>query len=164
MKAINVKIPGGLDNLAVEEFEAPEPAPGQVLVRWHATSLNFHDYLVAAGAIPVPDGRVPMSDGAGVIEAIGDGVKNWQVGDQVMSLFFPNWVDGLPSIAKTSAVSGETVDGYAQQLSCVAASALTTIPTGYSFAEAATLPCAALTAWRGLVVEGGLKSGDSVLI
>ena len=164
MKALTVTKPGGLQNLTIQERTETAPAAGQVSVRWHATSLNYHDYLVGIGAIPVADGRVPMSDGAGEIIAVGEGVSQWKVGDQVMSMFFPNWIDGRPTFAKTMAISGESVDGYIVEQSLVNADAITSIPAGYSFAEAATLPCAALTAWRGLVVEGNIKAGDSVLI
>ena len=81
-----------------------------------------------------------------------------------MSLFFPNWIEGTPTVSKTRFISGETVDGYALEQSCISAEALTAIPEGYSYAEAATLPCAALTAWRGLVTVGNIKAGDTVLI
>jgi NADPH:quinone reductase-like Zn-dependent oxidoreductase len=164
MNSIQISDNGGLDNLNTVTADTPSPAAGQVLVRWHASSLNFHDYLVAKGAIPVPEGRVPMSDGAGIIEAIGEGVSKWQVGDKVMSLFFPNWHDGIPNLEKTSSISGETTDGFATEYSVQSEQSLTSIPRGYSYAQAATLPCAALTAWRGLVVEGNIKAGDSVLV
>jgi len=164
MQQIQVTQPGGLDNLALVDISVPTPRPGEVVVRWRATSLNFHDYLVANGSIPVADGLVPMSDGAGEVIAVGEGVKQWQEGDHVMSLFFPNWLAGNASAATTSAVSGESVNGYATQCSSVAAESLTGIPAGYTFAEAATLPCAALTAWRALIVEGKLKAGDRVLV
>lgn len=164
MKAMQINKPGGLDNLNSVESDIPEPQADQVRVRWHATSLNYHDYLVAAGAIPVDDGRVPMSDGAGVIDAVGENVTQWQTGDKVMSLFFPEWIDGEPSAATTSTIAGENTDGFAQEYSCVSQQSLTTIPDEYSFAQAASLPCAALTAWRGLIVEGGLKAGDKVLV
>lgn len=164
MKSIQIAQPGGFDNLAIVESATPSPAAGQVLVRWHATSLNFHDYLVAKGGIPVADKRIPMSDGAGEIAAVGEGVTEWQEGDKVMSLFFPNWIDGNATIPKMMSIAGETVDGFATEYSLQSAQSLTRIPNGYSFAEAATLPCAALTAWRGLVVEGQLKAGDTVLV
>lgn len=164
MKAVTVAKPGGLENLKVVEKQSVEPGPGEILVRWHATSLNYHDYLVGVGGIPVFDGRIPMSDGAGEVKAIGKGVLDWRVGDKVMSLFFPNWTEGRPTLTKMMAVSGETVDGYIVEESCLPATAVTRIPKGYSYAEAATLPCAALTAWRGLMVEGGLTAGQSVLI
>ena len=164
MRIVCVKKPGGLDQLQIEERTAPIPGPNDVLVQWKATSLNYHDYLVAIGAIPVEDQRIPMSDGAGEILAVGENVRTWQVGDRVMSMFFPNWIEGTPSLAKTRFISGETVDGYLCEQSTIPASAVTAIPNGYSFAEAATLPCAALTAWRGLMVEGNLQAGDKVLI
>jgi NADPH:quinone reductase-like Zn-dependent oxidoreductase len=163
MRAIEIH-PGGLKNMKIVERVALQPSVGEVAVRWHATSLNFHDYLVAIGAIPVPEGRIPMSDGAGEIVAVGEGVSDWAVGDKVMSMFFPNWIEGKPTLAKTSFISGETADGFMVEQSCVAASAITAIPEGYSYAEAATLPCAATTAWRGLMVEGGLQAGETVLI
>ena len=164
MKSVVVKKPGGLDNLAIIEKPNPTPKKGEIAVQWHATSLNFHDYLVAVGAIPVPDERIPMSDGAGEIIAIGEGVNNWQVGDKVMSLFFQNWIEGKPTLPKTMFVNGETIDGFITEQSCVPASSVTIMPEGYSYAEAATLPCAAATAWRALMVEGRLQAGDSVLV
>ena len=156
--------PGGLDAMKITERPDPQAGRGEVVVRWRATSLNFHDYLVAKGAIPVPEGRIPMSDGAGEIVGVGEGVDQWQVGDRVMSLFFPNWIEGKPTMAKTRGIAGESVDGCMAELACVSASSLTKMPEGYSFAEAATLPCAAATAWRGLMVEGQLQAGQKVLI
>ena len=164
MKTMQLKSPGGFENLVAVDSPQPEPSRGQVLVRWHATSLNYHDYLVVSGGIPVADGQVPMSDGAGEVVAVGEGVTRWQVSDNVMSLFFPNWLDGRPTFAKTKMISGESSPGFATEYSCVHEESLTRMPEGYSFAEAATLPCAALTAWRALVVEGNIKAGESVLI
>lgn len=164
MRKVSIGPQGGLEHLQINEYDQPAPQRGEVLVRWHATSLNYHDYLVGVGGIPVPAGRVPMSDGAGEIIEVGEEVSSWQVGDKVMSLFFPDWLDGKPTPANTRAISGESVDGYLTEMSCIAATSLTGIPADFSFAEAATLPCAALTAWRALVVEGQLKMGDKVLI
>lgn len=164
MKVIAIGESGGLDNLNIIECEDPKVGPGQVLVAWHATSLNYHDYLVAVGAIPVPAGRIPMSDGAGEVIAVGPEIIDWKVGDKVMSLFFPNWIDGHPSFQKIAGVSGETIDGYIAEKSVLSAKSLTRIPEGYSYAEAATLPCAGLTAWNGLTHTGGLIAGQSVLI
>jgi len=163
MKVIGVKQPGGLDNLVLFEKKNPTPDVGEVVVRWHATSLNYHDYLVGVGGIPVPDGRIPMSDGAGEIVAIGEGVDQWKIGDKVMSMFFPNWIEGKPTLQKTMFIMGETLDGCIAEMSCLPATGVTRIPDGYSYAEAATLPCAALTAWRGLA-EGQLEAGDKILI
>lgn len=164
MKAVIIKKPGGLENIHTIERPSPSPKEGEILVQWHATSLNFHDYLVAIGGIPVEDGRVPMSDGAGEVIEVGEGVSKWKAGDKVMALFFPNWKEGTPTLNKTRFISGETVDGYMVEQSCLSAEAVTAIPKGYSYAEAATLPCAGLTAWRALVTEGKLKAGDTVLI
>ncbi|MEL7021812.1 MAG: NAD(P)-dependent alcohol dehydrogenase [Bacteroidota bacterium] len=155
---------GGLDRLKIVERPDPSPAPNEIVVRWHATSLNFHDYLVAIGGIKVPEQRIPMSDGAGEVIAVGKEVNRWKVGDQVMSLFFVNWIDGAPTFRKTVGISGETVDGYITEVSCVSEESVTRIPLGYTYAQAATLPCAALTAWRGLVSEGNIQPGDTVLI
>ena len=163
MKSIQIN-GGGLDKLKILESPSPTPGTGEILVRWHATSLNFHDYLVAVGGIPVPLERIPMSDGAGEVISVGAGVLNWQVGDKVMSMFFPNWIDGRPTMGKTRFISGETVDGFITEESCVSAASVTRIPAGYTYAQAATLPCAALTAWRGLMAEGNLQAGDKVLI
>jgi len=164
MKVIEIQNDGGLDNLKVVERPDPDPKHGEVLVRWHATSLNYHDYLVAMGLIKVMPGRIPMSDGAGEIVGMGEGVLDWKVGDKVMSQFFPGWTDGAPQFQKIAGVSGETIDGYMTELSCLSAKSVTKIPEGYSYGEAATLPCAALTAWNGLTHTGGLQAGQSVLI
>jgi len=164
MKTVEITQGGGLENLSINERAVASPGEGEVLVNWHATSLNFHDYLVAIGAIPVQDGRIPMSDGAGEVAEVGPGVIDWKVGDKVMSLFFPNWIDGAPAFQKIAGVSGETVDGYICESSVIAAKSLTRIPDGYSYAEAATLPCAGLTAWNGLTHTGGLIAGQKVLI
>ncbi len=164
MRVIEVKTPGGFDHLTLTDRAVSDPKPQEVSVQWHATSLNFHDYLVANGSIPVPDGRIPMSDGAGEVMAVGEEVREFAVGDKVMSMFFPNWIDGKPTLRKTIGIMGETLDGCMAEQACLPATALTKIPDGYSYAEAATLPCAALTAWRGLMEEGGLTAGETVLV
>jgi len=164
MKKVTITSPGGFDNIKITEAADPTPGAGEVLVKWHATSLNYHDYLVAAGAIPVPNGRVPMSDGAGEIIAVGKDVYDWSIGDKVMSMFFPGWIEGKPRLMKIAGVSGETIDGYLQEMSVISAKSITAIPKGYTYAEAATLPCAGLTAWNGLMDTGGLQAGQKVLI
>ncbi len=164
MQVMRVMKPGGLDQLRLLETESVSPADGEVQVRWRASSLNFHDYMVALGAIPTEDGRIPMSDGAGEITAVGEGVSKWKIGDKVMSTFFCHWIDDFPAAKHAAACYGDTVDGFAVERSCISADSITAIPDGYSFQEAATLPCAAVTAWRGLVEEGNLQSSDKVLI
>jgi NADPH:quinone reductase-like Zn-dependent oxidoreductase len=165
MKAMTVSRPPGLDSLHVAEIDDPgAPAAGQIRVRLHANSLNYHDYAVATSAIPTPKGRIPLSDGAGVVDAIGEGVTEFAAGDHVVSCFFPYWQDGVEPHGNFSHVPGDGLDGYAREAVVTPAHWFTRAPKGWSHAEAATLPCAALTAWRALVVEGGIMAGDSVLI
>jgi NADPH:quinone reductase-like Zn-dependent oxidoreductase len=164
MKAIRLSNPGGLDKLKLTEMEAPgTPRTGEILVRLHASSLNYHDYLVATGKIRTEDGRIPLSDGAGVIEAMGDGVSGFAVGDHVVACFFPKWQDGGPVSSGFSTTPGDGIDGYAREKVVTPANWFTLAPKNYGHCEAATLTTAGLTAWRALVTDGGLKAGDSVL-
>lgn len=167
MKAIVVNSPAGLDNIAVKELPDPgQPQAGQIRVALHATSLNYHDFLVANGTIPTEDGRILMSDGAGVVEAVGAGVTEFAVGDHVVSCFFPQWADGLPfdAVSNFHGTPGDGIDGYATEYAVRSATAFTHAPQGWSHAEAATITTAGVTAWRALVVNGQLKAGDSVLV
>jgi NADPH:quinone reductase-like Zn-dependent oxidoreductase len=146
-------------------MEAPgAPGRGEIRVRIRASSLNYHDYLVVVGGIPTPDGRIPMSDGAGEVTAVGEGVTEFAVGDAVVSTFFPNWLDGRAIPGGFAGVPGDGADGYAVEDVVAPVSAFTRAPAGWSHAEAATLTCAGLTAWRALVTEGGIKPGDTVLV
>ncbi|MCC6708669.1 MAG: NAD(P)-dependent alcohol dehydrogenase [Gammaproteobacteria bacterium] len=163
MKVAYVKNPASLANLLIGERADPKPAAGEVCVRVRASSLNYHDYAVVSGMLPVSDGRIPMSDGAGEVVAVGAGVSRFAVGDKVMSTFFPNWAGGPVSGERTRGVPGDHVDGLAAEYVVMPATAFTRMPRGYSFEEAATLPCAALTAWRALFVENAVKPGDVVL-
>ena len=165
MKAITLGAPGGLDRLKVVDMPEPgAPAAGEIRVRIHASSVNFHDYAVVRGWLPAPDGRIPMSDGAGIVEAIGAGVTELAVGDRVVSGFFPLWHDGPPTLADFSKTPGDGLDGYAREVAVTPATWFTKAPQGFTHAEAATLTTAGLTAWRALVVEGGIKAGDTVLV
>ncbi|WP_136247440.1 zinc-dependent alcohol dehydrogenase family protein [Halomonas borealis] len=165
MQVVTLKAPGGLDRLDVHEGEDPgDPAPGEIRVRLHASSLNFHDYGVVTGKMTGEDGRIPMSDGAGVVEAIGQGVDEFAVGDAVVSTFFPEWQDGPARHGDFASVPGDGIDGYARESVVRPVAWFTRQPEGWSHAEAATLPTAGLTAWRALVSDGGLKAGDSVLV
>lgn len=163
MKVAAVKKPGGPGNLVIEERPDPKPGPGEILVRIRASSLNYHDFVVVMGGIPTEDGRIPMSDGAGDVVAVGAGVTKWKKGDRVLSLFFPNWQAGQIEAAGFASVPGDGADGYAAEYVVVPETAVTRMPEGYSCEEAATLPCAALTAWRALMVEARVKPGDWVL-
>jgi len=164
MKVAAVKKPGGLTNLIIEDRPDPKPKAGEVLVRVRASSLNYHDFIVVLGGIPTPDGRIPMSDGAGEVVAVGEGVKKWKVGDKVISLFFPSWQSGQVEAAGFASVPGDGADGFGCELYAGPETAFTRMPAGWTFDEAATLPCAALTAWRGMFVETRTKPGDWVLV
>jgi NADPH:quinone reductase-like Zn-dependent oxidoreductase len=164
MRAIRLRKPGGLDRLEVGAAELPPLLPGQIHVRLHASSLNYHDLIVVKGGIPTPDGRIPMSDGAGEVLAVGEGVSEFAAGDRVVSTFFPRWTGGEPTIASLSEVPGDRSDGYAREEVIASATAFTRAPAGYSHAEAATLTCAALTAWRSLFAEAQLVPGETVLV
>ncbi|MCD0279188.1 NAD(P)-dependent alcohol dehydrogenase [Xanthomonas melonis] len=165
MRAIRLSQPAGLSALrAVDLADPGQPARGQIRVRLHASSLNFHDLGVVLGQMPAADGRIPMSDGAGVVEAVGPEVDEFTVGDHVVSTFFPHWLDGEPLHAGFSTTPGDGVDGYARSAVVADAHAFTHAPAGYSHVEAATLTTAGVTAWRALVVNGGLKAGDTVLV
>ena len=165
MKAARLAKPGGLDNIKLVDIDAPgAPGPGRIAVRIRASSLNFHDYAVAAGFIPAEDGRILMADGAGVVEAVGEGVDEFAVGDHVVSCFFPTWPDGAPAIGDFTKTPGDGIDGYAREQVVTPAGWFTRAPKGWSHAQSATLTTAGLTAWRALVVDGGLKAGDSVLV
>ena len=163
MKVAALKKPGGLENIVIEDRPDPKPGPGEILMRVHATSLNYHDFVVAIGGMPADDGRILMSDGAGEVVGVGEGVTRYKEGDKVLSTFFPNWADGRPELEKLLGVPGDHADGFAAELVAVSENVVTPMPEGWSYAEAATLPCAALTAWRGMVTECGVKAGDWVL-
>jgi NADPH:quinone reductase-like Zn-dependent oxidoreductase len=165
MKTVRLGSSKGLDGLRVVEEEKPGmPASGEILVRVHANSLNYHDYSVAMGRLPAAPGVVLLSDGAGVVEAIGEGVTEFAVGDSVMSCFFPQWLDGEPTVTDFSSTPGDGVDGYACEYVVRPVHWFTRAPRHMSHLEAATLPTAGLTAWRALVVNGPLKAGDTVLV
>lgn len=165
MKAIQIKLPASLENLMLVDMpEPPEPGPGEIKVRIRASSLNFHDLGVVTGVLPCADGRIPMSDGAGEVVAIGEGVSDYQVGDKVVSTFFTDWLDGKPTTTAFTRVPGDGLDGYAREYITAPESWFTPIPMGYSFAEAATLTCAGVTAWRALVVDGQIKAGATILV
>jgi NADPH:quinone reductase-like Zn-dependent oxidoreductase len=163
MKVAAVKKPGGPGNLVIEDRAQPTVKAGEVLVRVRASSLNYHDFVVVMGGIPTDDGRIPMSDGAGEVVAVGEGVTKFKTGDQVVSLFFPDWQRGEIDALGFGGVPGDGADGFAAEYVAMPETAFTRMPEGYSFTEAATLPCAALTAWRGMFVEGNVKPGDWVL-
>ncbi len=165
MRAIQLRAPASLDNLVLADLADPgDPGPGEIRVRLAASSLNFHDFAVVAGMIPTAENRIPMSDGAGVVEAVGEGVTGFAVGDLAVSLFFPDWTDGAPPTSAFTRVPGDGIDGYAREVVVTPQSWFTRAPAGWSAAEAATLTCAGLTAWRALFVDGTTQPGSTVLV
>jgi len=146
------------------EEDHHEPRPGELLVRIRACSLNFLDDMLVQGKKPCADGRIPLSDGAGEVIAVGHDVDEFKVADNVVSTFYPYWLGGEMTPATKRDVPGESVDGYAREYVCMPAHAFTKAPAGCTHVEAATLTCAGVTAWRGLVVCGQVKPGDTVLI
>jgi len=166
MKAWQIQSTDGIDGLKQAALSLPDPGPGEVRVRLRANAINYRDLSVisdpAARGIALP--RIPNSDGAGEVLAVGAGVADIAPGDRVAGCFFQNWIDGpCTAEAMASALGGE-IDGVLAEEANLKAGGLVKIPDHLSFAEAATLPCAGLTAWRALVDVGRLKAGDTVLL
>jgi NADPH:quinone reductase-like Zn-dependent oxidoreductase len=165
VKAIRVRHPASLDSLELEDMpDAPEPGANEIKVRIRAASLNFRDSLVAKGFFPTADGRIPLSDGAGEVIQVGQGVTGFAIGDHVVSTFHPNWADGDIDRSLLNNAPGGAADGYACELATRPVSHFTHAPKGLSHAEAATLTCAGVTAWRAVVTDGQVKPGETVLI
>lgn len=155
----------GIDSLEFTNRHEPTPGHGEVKVKIHAVSFNYRDLLMVKGIynpkLKVP--RVPCSDGAGEIVAVGDGVTAWKPGDRVAGIFMQNWIDGPATPAKTKGALGGDIDGMLAESVVLRESGLISIPEHLSFEEAATLPCAAVTAWNALAVAN-LKPGATVLV
>ena len=165
MKAIQLAAPGGLEHLHLVELpDAAAPQAGEIQVRIHATSLNYHDLLVVSRPGATEPNRIPMADGAGVVTAVGSGVTEFAVGDHVVSTFFPQWLSSRHAPSDFALVPGDGCDGFAREMVTLPATAFTLAPQGYSHAQAATLTTAGLTAWRALVVNGKLQAGSTVLV
>lgn len=148
------------------EDEAPRLGPREVLVKIEAASLNYRDLLVMRGQLgPVRKGLIPLSDGAGQVLATGAEARLWRAGDRVAPIFYPDWVGGPYREAYgPAALGGGETDGVLADTIAVPEASLVRIPDGWSFEEAATLPCAALTAWHALVVRGRLAASDTLLV
>ena len=164
IKTLYIPAGGGFDHVTVATSQAVEPGPGEITVRLRASSLNYHDYGVVSGAMATKERRIPMSDGAGEVAAVGEGVSEFAVGDHVVSTFFPDWLDGEPQAEGFGRVPGDGIDGYAREQVTAPATAFTRSPRGWSHAEAATLTTAGLTAWRALFEHGALQPGQDVLV
>lgn len=156
----------GFENLRLLDLPETAPAHGQAVVRVHACSLNFRDLVLTKGgygrAVKAP--ITPLSDGAGEVIAVGPGVTRVKVGDRVCGTFFQNWISGGPTDESAGTARGGAIDGMLAEQVCVSADGLVHAPEHLSWEEAATLPCAALTAWNALFRSGGLKPGESVVV
>ena len=155
----------GIDSLEFATRPTPDPGPGQVRVRVRAVSLNYRDLLIIQGIynpkLRLP--RIPCSDGAGEVESVGPGVTRLRPGDRVAGIFMQNWIDGPLTPAKTRGALGGDIDGMLSEFVVLHESGLVPIPDRLSFEEAATLPCAAVTAWNALRA-GPVRAGSTVLI
>src|ERR1700692_2480697 len=160
MRVYQLDRPGSLDGLVLAERDIPSPAVGEVLVRVRASSLNVRDLMIINGEfpMPVPPGRVPLSDGAGEVVAVGAGVTRFKVGDPVINSFFPNWFGGTFNAMPVQYVVD--CDGWLTEYKAVSAEALVAMPGYLTFEQAATLPCVAVAAWSAL---SGVRAGETVL-
>src|SRR2546421_11837162 len=156
----------GLDSLTLTERPEPKPGPGQVLVQMRAFSLNYRDLMVVKG-IYNPKQRlplVPLSDGVGKIVAVGEGVTRVKIGDRVAGIFMQQWLCGEIAEDKARSSLVAQLDGVLAEYVVLHENGLVHVPEHLTDEEAATLPCAAVTAWHALMTEGGLKPGDTVLV
>jgi NADPH:quinone reductase-like Zn-dependent oxidoreductase len=153
--------------LALREVEAQAPAAHEVAVRVRAVSLNRRDLMMVEGRYgrgSAQPNSVPLSDGAGEVVAVGANVTRFKVGDRVAGIFFEDWLDGAPTAASIATARGGNAGGMLSEIVVTDAEGLVTIPAHLSYEEAATLPCAGVTAWVGLFKRGGLERGDFVLL
>lgn len=156
----------GIENLAMAERDEPQAAAREVVVKFHAASLNYRDLMFVKGTYN-PKARlpaVPFSDGAGEVVATGGDVTRWKVGDRVCPIFTQGWIEGAPTLQKNrTALGAGDRDGVLREYGAFDENSLVKIPDSLSYEEAATLPCAAVTAWNALVRSGNLKAGETVL-
>jgi len=169
MRAIQVEAPFGLDAVKIVERPDPSPGPGEVLVRMRAVSLNFRDLLMVQGmygrgSATTTDVITPFSDGCGVIEAVGPGVTRFKTGDRVATLFFQGWISGPPALEKVMTSLGFPIPGAGAEVQTFSQEGLSKVPDFLTDQQVATLPCAALTAWRGLFEDASLQPGDTVVL
>lgn len=156
----------GIENLALVEREMPVAKSDEVVVKFHAASLNYRDLMMVAGRynpnlkMPI----VPCSDGAGEVVAVGESVTRWKVGDRVMPSFMQGWIDGDIEFRKARTALGGDLDGTLRQFGAFNEQGLVAIPDTLTYEEAATLPCAAVTAYNALFESGGLEKSESVLL
>ncbi|MSQ14220.1 MAG: NAD(P)-dependent alcohol dehydrogenase [Dehalococcoidia bacterium] len=166
MRAVAITTPQGIDALGF--IERPDPSPGhrQVVVKVRAVSLNYRDLatIKSAGQRNLKLPLIPCSDGAGDVIEVGPGVTRVKKGDRVASIFFQAWLAGDLTPAQRQSALGGAIDGMLAEQVVLSEDGLVHVPEHLSYEEAATLPCAAVTAWQALVTRGALKAGDSVLV
>jgi NADPH:quinone reductase-like Zn-dependent oxidoreductase len=164
MRAYHISPGAGLASLKLREEPTPEPAATEALVRVRASALNFRELLVARDTYPLPlkPDLIPVSDGAGEVVAVGRDVTRVQVGDRVTASIFPRWLDG-PFGIDVSAQLGGSLDGMLTEYAVLDQQALVPIPEHLSYEQAATLPCAGVTAWHALSSGRGVRPGETVL-
>jgi NADPH:quinone reductase-like Zn-dependent oxidoreductase len=166
MKVYEIRDGFGLDVLRTVDRPEPVPGHGEVLLKIRAVSLNYRDLLVVKGIynpkLNLP--RIPCSDAVGEIVACGPETGRFKVGTRVAGLFMPKWLEGELTDAKGRSALGGSVDGLLAEYAVLAEEAVVAVPDHLTDEEAATLPCAAVTAWNGLVVAGRVQSGDTVLV
>ncbi|MBL8152441.1 MAG: NAD(P)-dependent alcohol dehydrogenase [Blastocatellia bacterium] len=166
MKVIEIQEKFGIDSLKIAEREEPTPSHGNIVVKVKATSLNYRDLLTVQGLynpkqkLPL----IPLSDGVGEVVAIGEGVSRVKVGDRVAGIFAQKWVSGNPTKAKMVTTLGGPLDGMLAEYALLHEDGVVHVPEHLTDEEAATLPCAAVTAWSALVTYGQLKAGETVLV
>ena len=164
MKAIEAQGDWGIDHLATVEQPDPTPGPGQIVVAMKAASLNYRDLLTVEGKGGAKLPLIPFSDGAGEVIAVGSGVTRVKQGERVCPIFFQTWIDGPVDAKKRARALGGSAPGVLQEKMLLDAQGVTPFPAHLSYLEAATLPCAGLTAWRGLVNEAKVQAGQWVLV
>lgn len=163
-QAMIVGAGGGYHQVALGTRPVVPPGPHDITVKLYANSLNYHDFAVVSGLWGPAEPRIPMADGAGEVVDRGCDVTEFKVGDRVVSTFFPDWLKGEPTVDGFSQVPGDGIDGYARSLVTGPATAFTHAPRNWTHLEAATLPTAALTAWKSLMVDDHLKPGATVVV
>jgi len=163
-RILRIKKGGGFDSVSIKTGNIPTINEHQIMVQLKASSLNYHDYAVVSGMWGPSEDRIPMSDGAGEIVAIGSNVKNFKVGDCVVSTFFPDWNKGEPIYSDFKTVPGDGVDGYARDFVVAEENFFTKTPMHWTHLESSTLTTAALTAWRALFEDVHITKNDTILI
>ncbi|MER3493726.1 MAG: NAD(P)-dependent alcohol dehydrogenase [Mastigocladus sp. ERB_26_2] len=166
MKVYELQSNAGIDALKLVEKPEPKPQAGQVLIRVRATSLNYRDLIVAEGTYnPIQKyPLIPMSDGAGEVVAVGEGVTRVKVGDRVAGIFFQDWIYGQLTRQKMKSDLGSGIDGMLAEYVVLHQDGLVILPAHLSYEEGATLPCAAVTAWHAVVTKGNVSAGETVLL